>query len=183
MKRAVFLDRDGTIIEDTHYPNDPNKVVLIPGAIEGLRLMQTKGYLLFVVSNQSGVGRGIIKDSEFKAVHERVCELLQAEKIDIAEFAFCFHHPDDECHCRKPQIGLIPKKFNGEELAYKESFGVGDKQCDLELAQNIGATPSLVLTGKGKKTFEELQLDNKLRNELEGLKLKHEEEEARIMLD
>lgn len=156
MKRAVFLDRDGTIIEDLHYPREAEKVRLVPGAAEGLRELVKKGYLLFVVSNQSGVGRGIIKDHEFKAVHEKTCELLKGEGIEIAEFGYCFHIPDDECACRKPEIGLVPKKYQGESLDWTNSFVIGDKECDLELGTNIGATSYLVLTGKGKKSFEEL---------------------------
>ncbi|MCX6102896.1 MAG: HAD-IIIA family hydrolase [Proteobacteria bacterium] len=97
---AVFLDRDGTIIEDTHYPKNPDEVVLIPSAIEGLKLMREKGYLLFVISNQSGVGRGLIQDHEFKKVHEKVCALLKDSKIEIDGFAFCFHPPEDLCSCR-----------------------------------------------------------------------------------
>ena len=157
MKPAVFLDRDGTIIEDLHYPREAEKVRLCPNAIEGMRELSLKGYLLFVVSNQSGVGRGIIKDHEFKAVHDKTCELLKANGIEIAEFAFCFHLPSDECQCRKPKTGLIPKEYQGAKLDLKKSFTIGDKECDLELGENIGATPFLVLTGKGAKSFEELK--------------------------
>ena len=80
-KRAIFLDRDGTLIEDTHYPRDPNQVVLIPNAIRGLKLMREKGFFLFVVSSQSGVGRGLIQDHEFKSVHDRFFQLLKQEQV------------------------------------------------------------------------------------------------------
>jgi len=154
---AVFLDRDGTIIEDTHYPNDPEKVVLVPNAVEGLKLMREKGYLLFVISNQSGVARGIIKDSDFKTVHERVCHLLAEANVQIEGFAYCFHHPDDHCFCRKPKTDLVPRSFKGYPLALKESFTVGDKLSDLELADNIGCRGCLVLSGKGRETETELK--------------------------
>ncbi len=153
---AVFLDRDGTIIEDTHYPKNPDEVALIPSAIEGLKLMREKGYLLFVISNQSGVGRGLIQDHEFKKVHEKVCALLKDSKIEIDGFAFCFHRPEDLCSCRKPKIGLIPKTFNNQIVSWQHSFTVGDKLSDLELADNIGAKGCLVLSGKGRETLAEL---------------------------
>jgi D-glycero-D-manno-heptose 1,7-bisphosphate phosphatase len=163
---AVFLDRDGTIIEDLHYPREPEKVSLTPNASEGLRLMNSKGYLLFVVSNQSGVGRGIIKDNEFKAVHEKTCELLKAQNVEIAEFAYCFHLPEDHCSCRKPKPGLVLPQFQGHPIDFARSFVVGDKECDLELADNIRASGNLVLTGKGAGTRERLRqlgLENKYR--------------------
>lgn len=153
---AVFLDRDGTIIEDSHYPKDPKQVVLIPKAIEGLKLMRDKGYLLFVISNQSGVGRGIIRDEEFKSVHEKFCDLLKIAQVEIDGFAYCFHHPDDQCLCRKPQIDLIPKVFNEKPILWSDCFTVGDKLSDLELADNIGAKGCLVLSGKGVQTESEL---------------------------
>lgn len=156
--KAVFLDRDGTIVEDLHYPKDPTQIRLLPEAIDGLKLMQEKGYALFVVSNQSGVGRGIIQDSEFRAVHNRICELLKENDVEIAEFSYCFHHPDDHCKCRKPEIGLIPKEIAGDPVNFSESFAVGDKECDVLLGQNLGVKKSfLVLTGKGEAESKKLK--------------------------
>ena len=140
MSVAVFLDRDGTIIEDTHYVKDPDTVKLLPNAVLGLKKMREKGYLLFIVSNQSGVGRGIITSAQFKAVHRRVCDLLQAEQVDIAEFCYCFHTPDEKCHCRKPQTGNLPKQFQGESIDWARSYTVGDRESDVELGIRMGGT-------------------------------------------
>jgi D-glycero-D-manno-heptose 1,7-bisphosphate phosphatase len=159
---AVFLDRDGTIIEDQHYPRDPERVTFTANAAEGMRMMSEKGYLLFVVSNQSGVGRGIIKDSEFKAVHERCCELLKAERVEIAEFGYCLHRPEDDCICRKPKPGLIVKSFGGKAIDLQKSFVVGDKDCDVQLADAVGAQGILVLTGKGRASLAELTAAGKI---------------------
>ncbi len=156
-KAAVYMDRDGTIIEEQAYPKEPNLVRLLPNTGRALRTMEEKGYLLFVVSNQSGVGRGIITDEQFKAVHNRCCELLQQEKIHIAEFAYCFHRPDENCGCRKPMTGLVAKTFNGNKIDWSRSFMVGDKRSDLELADKMGAPGYLVLTGYGPDTAEELR--------------------------
>lgn len=153
---AVFIDRDGTLIEDSHYPKDPEKVVLLPNAIEGLKLMREKGYFLFVISNQSGVGRGIIKDDEFRQVHERFCQLLKQNTIELDGFAYCLHHPQDRCHCRKPDVDLIPKTYKNQPISWEESFTVGDKLSDLELGDNIGAKGCLVLSGKGQETLLKL---------------------------
>lgn len=157
---AVFLDRDGTIMEDTHYPKEAEKVKLIPSAVQGLLLMKEKGYLLFVVSNQSGVGRGIISDEQFTEVHGRLCELLQTHHVEIDEFFYCFHKPEDQCRCRKPNTGLAIKEFKGKKILLSQSFVVGDKECDLGLADNLGAKGILVLTGKGKTTLENLESQN-----------------------
>src|SRR4051794_33999292 len=109
MKPVIFLDRDGTLIEDTGYPNDAEKIFLFPEVPDALRLLRKKGYLLHLVSNQSGVGRGIISQEQFKAVHEKFNSLLIAEGIELDGISYCFHHPEDNCLCRKPRTGNIPK--------------------------------------------------------------------------
>lgn len=158
---VIFLDRDGTIIEDQHYPREPEKVVLVPGAVEGLTRLRQKGYLLVVVSNQSGVGRGIIQDHEFKAVHEKCCELLRAHGVEIAEFAYCFHKPEDNCKCRKPSAGLLSARIGDVAVDFKKSFTIGDRDCDVHLAEGVGATGCLVLTGKGQATYSALSEDER----------------------
>jgi histidinol-phosphate phosphatase family protein len=160
-KPAIFLDRDGTIIEDTDYIRETEKVSLISGAVNGLQRLREKGYLLFVVSNQSGVGRGKIRDEEFLAVHQRVCELLQKAGVDIAEFAYCFHTPEEQCQCRKPRSGLVPRKYQGMALDLSKSFTVGDKESDLLLGDNLGAQAALVLTGKGRQTQAQLAAEGR----------------------
>lgn len=159
--KAIFLDRDGTIIEDAHYVRETKDVVLLPNTGAGLRLMREKGYKLFVVSNQSGVGRGIISDDQFSAVHKKVGDLLKAEGIEIDEYEYCFHRPEDECSCRKPKTGLIPKSFQGEEIDRKASYVIGDSPCDVELGQNAGMMGVLVLTGKGQATLAKLTAESK----------------------
>jgi len=148
----VILDRDGTIIEDTHYIKDPNAVQLLPEAVAGLRKLNELGCPLYVLSNQSGVGRGLITTAEFWAVHQRVCEALQKEKIEIVEFLYCFHKPEDQCACRKPATGLVPTHQGTQALDWKTGYVVGDSVVDMELADRIGAQGLLVLTGKGSQT-------------------------------
>jgi histidinol-phosphate phosphatase family protein len=154
--QAIFLDRDGTLIEDQHYPREASRVKLLPSVGEALKLLRSKGYLLFVVSNQSGVGRGLIQDHEFNAVHDRFQALLKEAGAEIAEFAYCFHRPDDECGCRKPKAGMVPKTYQGKELDWKQSVMIGDTLVDLTLADTLGAVGYLVLTGKGPDTLAKL---------------------------
>lgn len=152
---VVLLDRDGTIIEDQHYPRFADKVVLTEGAIAALNTLSQKGYRLIVVSNQSGVGRGIIKDAEFKAVHARFAELLKAGGVKIEEFIYCFHRPDDDCQCRKPRAGLVPRKIGETPIDFSRSYVVGDTAVDLGLGEILGANSWLVMTGKGPKTLKD----------------------------
>ncbi len=158
MRRAVvFLDRDGTIIEDVDYIREHEKVALLPNAAEGLKLMSEKGYLLFVVSNQSGIGRGLIKRDELDAVHSRFIALLSEKGVAIAGHGYCYHRPEEDCGCRKPKDGLIPRQLAGADVDFKASFTVGDKDTDLLLADSIGAAGFLVLTGKGTRTRTEME--------------------------
>jgi len=144
--KAVFLDRDGTLIVDTHYPKNPELVSFLPGVPQALRNLQEKGYLLFVVSNQSGVGRGIITQEEFQAVHDRFCALLEKEGIKIQEFAYCFHRPDEGCQCRKPGTKMVEDLIQKYKIDIEQSFFVGDKESDLETARRLGMRGSNELT-------------------------------------
>jgi histidinol-phosphate phosphatase family protein len=160
MISTVFLDRDGTIIEDTGYPRDPKLVTLIPGAIEGMRVMRKKDYALFMVSNQSGVARGIIGKEQFEQVHHRVMELLRQNDIVLDGFAYCFHHPDDGCPCRKPKTGLLPKEIKGRKVHIEKSYVAGDRESDVGFATAAGLQPILVLTGAGTNTHNTLYRNN-----------------------
>ncbi len=149
----ILLDRDGTIFVDTHYPRRPELVEFEPNAAAGLRVLRQKGYPLFVVSNQSGVGRGRITMLEFEAVDRRCRELLAAAGIEMAGFAYCLHGPDEGCRCRKPGTGLAPLALAGRPVDYARSFVAGDRESDLGLATALGATGCLVKTGKGAATW------------------------------
>lgn len=152
----IFLDRDGTLVEDTGYLRDPSTVDLLPLVVQGLREMRRKGYRLFVVSNQSGVGRGIITDEQFTAVHNRILECLNRESLELDGFAYCLHRPNDNCGCRKPKSGLVPKMWNGNPIDFSNSFVVGDRLADIDLGLALGCQSCLVLTGVGRTTRDAL---------------------------
>lgn len=141
---AIFLDRDGTLVIDQHYPKDPALVQPLPGVETALLKLQKKGYLLFVVSNQSGVGRGLISDGEFQSVHEKIALGFQGQGIQIQEFAYCFHKPEDDCNCRKPATGLITALAKSHELDLSRSYVIGDKWSDIQLAYRSQSTGVLL---------------------------------------
>ena len=148
-RRFVLLDRDGTLIVERHYLSDPRQVELLANAANGLRHMQEIGLGLVVITNQSGIGRGFFDEAQLHLIHQRMNELLEAEGIALDALYFCPHLPEDNCSCRKPRTGLI--ELASRELGFdpKDCFVIGDKACDVELGQRVGATTFLVCTGYG----------------------------------
>lgn len=149
LPRTVFLDRDGTILEDRHYLADPDGVALLPGAASGLRRLQAAGATLVVVSNQSGVARGLISPSALAAVEERFRSLLATEGVALAGSYSCPHRAEDACDCRKPRAGLARRAAAELGLDLHRCMVVGDKPADIGLARHLGATAVLVRTGEG----------------------------------
>jgi D-glycero-D-manno-heptose 1,7-bisphosphate phosphatase len=147
---AVFLDRDGTIIVEKNYIADPDEVVLLEGAAEGLRAMGGGSFPLVIVSNQSGIGRGYFAVEQADAVQHRVAELLNGEGIKIAGWYMCPHAPQSKCRCRKPMPGMIEAAGKELGLDIARSVVIGDKRCDIDLAAGVGATGILVTTGHGQ---------------------------------
>ena len=150
--RAAFLDRDGTIIEEKHYLADPNQVHLLPGAVEGMRALGKKGFLIFVVSNQAGLGRGYISKAQFEEVQAEFAAQLKTSGIAIEDYFYCPHAPTDNCPCRKPKTGIIPKEWKGKKIDFAHSIVAGDKLSDLNLGIALGAKTFLVTTGYGEET-------------------------------
>lgn len=145
--KAVFLDRDGTIIKDTGYPNDPSKVELLPGSVEALLKLQKK-FLLIVISNQSGVGRGMITENEFKAVHEAFKQIVEKHGVEITEYDYCPHAPEALCDCRKPSPKLILDAAMNHEIDLPSSFMLGDKRSDVEAGHRAGCQSIYINPGQ-----------------------------------
>lgn len=148
---AVFLDRDGTVIVQKHYLHNPAEVELLPGAVTGLRHMAALGLPLVLVTNQSGVGRGLFSRGDVERVHGRLIELLENEGVRLDGFYLCPHAPEDGCGCRKPQPGLIARAAGELDLAPEQSFVIGDKPCDVGLGLVVNATTILVTSGYGAR--------------------------------
>jgi D-glycero-D-manno-heptose 1,7-bisphosphate phosphatase len=152
-RRFVLLDRDGTLIVEKHYLSDPDQVELIEGAAEGLRRLAARGLGLIVVTNQSGIGRGLFDAARLAQIHERLRGQLRAERVELDGIFVCPHHPDEACACRKPRTGLVERAAS--ELGFEPSraFVVGDMASDVALGRALGAITLLVRTGHGAATL------------------------------
>ncbi len=154
-ERAVFLDRDGTIIEEVGYLYHPDQVSLLPKAPESLALLRRAGFKLVMVSNQSGVARGYFNIEDVKAANDRLAQMLYSHQIELDAAYFCPHL--EGCSCRKPSPGMVHRAVEELGIDPELSYVVGDRVSDLELATNVGATSILVLSGYGATAQEELE--------------------------
>jgi len=169
MNLAVFLDRDGTLNEDPGYLRDTNLVKLFDGVGETLSLLKNNfNFKLIVVSNQSGIARGLISDEDVNAVNDKINELLKEFNVQIDKFYYCPYHPDfnskEECNCRKPSPQMILQAANDFQIDLSKSYLIGDTSADIEAGINAGCKTILILTGYGKEYFSILQKENKLPN-------------------
>ena len=138
-KPAIFFDRDGTIIEQyPGYLKDPNNVKLIDGVIPALKLFQEEGFLLVIISNQSGIGRGLVTKKEANDVHIKLISLLGEEKIKINFSYYCPHKPEDVCHCRKPSPTMIYSSSIKLDIDLKKSYMIGDQITDIKSGMYAG---------------------------------------------
>jgi len=149
--KAVFLDKDGTLVEDIPYNVDPDWIQLSAGALEALYLLRDLGYLLIVVTNQSGVARGLFKEQELRQVEKRLQGMISSAGISLTGFYYCPQHPDGkirkyavECFCRKPQPGLLYRAGLEHNLDLSASWLVGDILNDIEAGNRAGCRTVLI---------------------------------------
>jgi D-glycero-D-manno-heptose 1,7-bisphosphate phosphatase len=154
---AVFLDRDGTIVEDPGYLHEPTAVRLLPGAAQAIRRLNEAGWLVVLVSNQSGIARGLYSEADYRAVERRLAELLAAEGARLDASFFCPHHPEftGPCLCRKPGTKLFEDARTALGIDFHRSWFVGDRPSDVAPARRLGGTGVLVLTGEGERHREQ----------------------------
>ncbi|MCA1684634.1 MAG: HAD family hydrolase [Planctomycetia bacterium] len=152
--RAAFLDKDGTLVDDLPYNVDPAKVRLAAGAAEGLRRLHEAGYALFVVTNQSGVARGMFHESSLAAVEDRLRGLIAEAGAELAGFFYCPHHPEGvvspyarDCDCRKPSPGMIVRAARERGVDLARSWMVGDILDDIEAGRRAGCRTVLIDNG------------------------------------
>lgn len=161
-RTAVFFDRDGTLNEDVGYLRTPDELRLLPGAAEAVRLVNERRILTCVISNQSGVARGLLSEADLAAIHRRLEEALAGHGAHLDRIYYCPHHPtegrppyDVECACRKPGTGMLDQAAREFGIALDRSFVVGDKTLDIVAGQAAGARSVLVLSGYGNAAVEE----------------------------
>ena len=164
---GVFLDRDGTLNEDPGYLGEPDLLQLYPDTGKGLALLKNKlNCKLIVISNQSGIARGLISKEKVDAVNLRLNELLLNDNVQIDAFYYCPFHPDfsskEECSCRKPSPELVLRAAEDFNIDLSKSYFVGDAVTDVECGINANLKTILVKTGYGKESFSILQKLNKI---------------------
>jgi D-glycero-D-manno-heptose 1,7-bisphosphate phosphatase len=160
-RRAVFIDRDGTISEEVGYVNHPSRYRVFPFASQAIKLINDAGWLAVLVTNQAGVARGYFKEDLIAEVHEQLRQELARGGARLDAVYYCPHHPSvgdapyrADCDCRKPKPGLITRAAEELEIDLARSWMVGDRYGDTELARNAGTRAALVLTGYGRGEFE-----------------------------
>ncbi|MBH8565466.1 HAD family hydrolase [Nostoc sp. CENA67] len=158
---AVFIDKDGTLIEDVPNNVDPQLMQLTTGAIEGLQLLSKAGYKLIVITNQSGVARGYFPESALVAVEARSREILAEAGILLDGFYYCPHHPNGvvseyaiACECRKPKPGLILRAAAQQNIDLSNSWFIGDSLCDVEAGHSAGC--KTILIDKGNQSESQI---------------------------
>jgi len=154
--KAIILDRDGTLIEDKDYAYKIEDFELLPGVIEGLKILQ-KNFLLFIVTNQSGIGRGYYTDKEFHKFNDHLIRILKENQIRIERTFYCPHVKEDNCECKKPKIKYIREIVDGWNVDIKNSWVIGDHPSDILFGINAGARTVYLISGHGKKHFHELE--------------------------
>ncbi|WP_235833102.1 D-glycero-alpha-D-manno-heptose-1,7-bisphosphate 7-phosphatase [Arcticibacter tournemirensis] len=154
MNKAVFIDKDGTLIPDIPYNTDPDLITLQENAVEGLRRLSHNGYLIIIISNQSGVARGLFKEEALNGVKSRIRDLLGAEQIALNGFYYCPHHPLGnveeyciECDCRKPEPGMFFKAAADFNIDLSSSWMIGDILHDVEAGKRAGCRSVLINNG------------------------------------
>ncbi len=150
-RRAVFVDRDGTLIKEREYLADPVGVEMLPGVMDAVRALKDRGFAVVVVTNQSGIARGLYTLEDYEAVAARVDEVLQEHGATVDGTYFCPHHPEvtGVCDCRKPGTGMYRAAAEELDLDLARSYYVGDKVTDVLPGIALGGVPILVRTGYG----------------------------------
>lgn len=153
-RKAVFLDKDGTLIKDVPYNVDPDLIQLLPQTIDGLRLMHEAGYELVVITNQSGVARGYFEEEDLEGVEAHLRQLFAREGLPLGGFYYCPHHPDGivaeysgSCDCRKPEPGMLLEATAELGIDPDRSWYIGDILNDVEAGRRAGCRTILMNTG------------------------------------
>lgn len=152
-QRYVILDRDGTInVDSDDFIKSANEWLPLPGSLEAIALLNQHGYKTVVISNQSGIARGLFDVATLEAIHAKMRQMASDAGGEIAAIYYCPHGPHDVCACRKPKDGLFRRFAADTGADLSQIYAIGDSLRDLQAAESAGARPVLVKTGKGAKT-------------------------------
>jgi len=166
LNKTIFLDRDGTIIEDSGYISTPEQIKFIPGSIEAIKLLNEAKYKVIVITNQSGVARGLFSEDMLQTIDKTLHKKILNGGAHLDGLYYCPHHPEHgvypyrrECDCRKPQAGLIKKAAKEHHSDLAQSYMIGDHSCDIGAGSAAGVKTVFLLTGHG--THEQGKLATK----------------------
>jgi D-glycero-D-manno-heptose 1,7-bisphosphate phosphatase len=158
MNKAVFLDRDGTIIEDVGYLNNPQHIKFIDGSIDAIKKLNESGYKVVVITNQAGIARGLITEDMLQTIDKTLHKWILSGGAHLDSIYYCPHHPEhgvhpykQDCTCRKPHPGLIKKAEKDLDIDLSQSFMIGDKATDVEAGQRAGTKAIFVRSGPREK--------------------------------
>ena len=154
-RKAAFIDRDGTLIEEVNFLSRVEDLQIFPYTAEALRLLKDAGFLVIVLTNQSGIGRGIFDESAMHEIHDAI-QLELGGMIDA--FYYCPHLPCDGCECRKPELGMIKSAMADRPIDLAGSWMFGDKKIDVETGINAGISSAMVLTGYGRAHSQTMEI-------------------------
>ncbi|VAW79328.1 D-glycero-beta-D-manno-heptose-1,7-bisphosphate 7-phosphatase [hydrothermal vent metagenome] len=161
--KLIILDRDGVINHDSDkFIKSPEEWIPISGSLEAIANLNKSGYKVVVVTNQSGLARGLFDINSLASIHQKMHQKLSEVDGKIEEIIFCPHGPDDRCQCRKPSPGMLLEIASRLEIDLKNIPVVGDSLRDLQAGMAVGARPILVKTGKGRKTLNDPQFDKSI---------------------
>lgn len=160
MNRAVFLDRDGTIIVEKRYLSDPDKVEWIDGALAGLKRLRIAGFLLFIVTNQSGIGRGVYTERDMHSVNQKIVDVAAKAGVAFEKIYYAAESPEMPSYGRKPSPQFLLDAGRDYHVSLARSYMIGDKLSDLQCGWNAGVRKSiLVKTGYGQKSLQQKNID------------------------
>ena len=151
MNKAIFLDRDGTINIDYGYVSEISKFNFIDGAVEGLKILNDLGFLLIVISNQSGIGRGYFPEEKLIKLNDYMVSELKKKGVNIAKFYYCSHVDEDNCECRKPKLKLFYDAIKEFDIDVNNSYAIGDKERDLSICDKENVIGILLTNEKNDK--------------------------------
>jgi D-glycero-D-manno-heptose 1,7-bisphosphate phosphatase len=155
---AVFIDRDGTVMQDVDYCADANEVAVFPGAGKALQSLQEAGFKIIIITNQSGIGRGYFDEAAYRLVEKEV--VRQLAPAMIAATYFCPHAPEEPCSCRKPSPGMVQQAAVDHAVDLTRSFFIGDKPADVECGRRAGTRTILAQTGYGRAAGNDVRADH-----------------------
>lgn len=158
---GIFLDRDGTVNQEVDFLTSPEELALIPRSAEAIREAHQLGYRIFIVTNQSGIARGLLTEDQLTRINQVLTQELERKGAAVDAIYYCPHHPDAkdplyaaDCACRKPRTGMIERAEREFPIDRRRSFVIGDRLADIQLGNNAGIPAILVLTGYGKDELE-----------------------------